>query len=92
MVTAIVLSARVHSGESNASWIVDGLLKWLSEDTPASRWLLSAFVVRVSSLATLDALYPHPCRRPWCAHLRPMWIFPDLNYDRCGCNLRPLWM
>jgi hypothetical protein len=48
-VAVIVLSARVHPGESNASWMLLGMLQALLADTPDSRWLLARYVFKVSA-------------------------------------------
>ena len=29
---AIVVSARVHPGESNSSWMMEGFIEWLTSD------------------------------------------------------------
>ena len=32
----VVITARVHPGESNASWIMEGILKYLTSNTPSA--------------------------------------------------------
>ena len=43
----IVLSARVHPGESNASWIMKGLTDYLLSDEPTARILRDRYVFKV---------------------------------------------
>lgn len=47
MCAGVVISGRVHPGESNASWIVHGILQFLMTDHPETRWLLSRYVFKV---------------------------------------------
>lgn len=30
----VLVTARVHPGESNSSWMMQGLINWLTSDTP----------------------------------------------------------
>ncbi|XP_069979265.1 cytosolic carboxypeptidase 1 isoform X2 [Penaeus vannamei] len=43
----IFLTARVHPGESNASWVMEGILDFLLTDTAASRLLLQNFIFKI---------------------------------------------
>ncbi|XP_037776542.1 cytosolic carboxypeptidase 1-like [Penaeus monodon] len=43
----VFLTARVHPGESNASWVMEGILDYLLTDTAASRLLLQNFIFKI---------------------------------------------
>ncbi|CAM9963478.1 unnamed protein product, partial [Phaeothamnion confervicola] len=43
----IVISARVHPGETPASWMMEGMLKFLTGDSPEAALLRSMFVFKV---------------------------------------------
>eukprot|EP00605_Chrysophyceae_sp_TOSAG23-4_P002552 GSChrysophyteH1.ASY1.ANO1.2817.1 assembled CDS len=53
---AIVFTARVHPGETNASWIVHGLLDFLTGDTKAANILRSIFVFKVIPMLNPDGV------------------------------------
>ena len=44
---AIVLSARVHPGETGASWMMQGVLDFLTSQAPEARLLRSRFVFKI---------------------------------------------
>lgn len=33
----VLLSARVHPGETNSSWMMEGLIDWLTSDAPHAK-------------------------------------------------------
>lgn len=33
----VLMSARVHPGESNSSWMMQGLIDWLTSDAPHAK-------------------------------------------------------
>ncbi|KAG5177403.1 hypothetical protein JKP88DRAFT_158854, partial [Tribonema minus] len=53
---AVVLTARVHPGESNASWIMDGLLRFLTGAHPAAAALRERFVFKVIPMLNPDGV------------------------------------
>ena len=56
---AVVLSARVHPGESNSSYMLQGALEFLVSDCAEARALRDAFVFKVG-----PRLKPHPQPSP----------------------------
>ena len=44
---AIVITSRVHPGESNASFIVDGILTYLVSDDDVAKYLRNNFVFKI---------------------------------------------
>ncbi|CAF2396050.1 unnamed protein product [Rotaria sp. Silwood2] len=43
----VILTARVHPGESNASWIMKGIIDYLLSDEPTARILRDRFIFKV---------------------------------------------
>eukprot|EP00802_Teleaulax_amphioxeia_P006230 Tamp_06234.p1 GENE.Tamp_06234~~Tamp_06234.p1 ORF type:complete len:549 (+),score=86.53 Tamp_06234:857-2503(+) len=52
----IVLSARVHPGETNASWMMKGCLEYLVGDSPGARRLRSQYVFKVVPMLNPDGV------------------------------------
>ena len=52
----IVLSARVHPGESNASWMMKGAIDYLVSNTPEARVLRNKFVFKVIPMINPDGV------------------------------------
>ena len=52
----IVLSARVHPGETNASWMMQGCLEYLVGDSPGARRLRSQYVFKVVPMLNPDGV------------------------------------
>lgn len=52
----VVLSGRVHPGESNASWMVKGLIDFLLSDRLEARLLRDAFVFKVVPMLNPDGV------------------------------------
>lgn len=44
---AVILTARVHPGETQASWMMQGVLDFLVSDEPTARVLRDAFVFKI---------------------------------------------
>ncbi|CAN0469639.1 unnamed protein product, partial [Discosporangium mesarthrocarpum] len=44
---ALVVTARVHPGESNGSYVAQGFLRFITSDHPAARELRERFVMKV---------------------------------------------
>lgn len=71
----IVISSRVHPGESNASWLAHGILETLMSDNEQSRWLLSKYVFKARVPATgLSSA-------PYVSQILRAQIVPMLNPD-----------
>jgi hypothetical protein len=52
----LVFSARVHPGETQASWMMQGMLDFLVSSAPAARFLREAFVVFVVPMLNIDGV------------------------------------
>ena len=46
----VVLTARVHPGESNASWVMKGIIDYLLSEEPTARILRDRYIFKVSSI------------------------------------------
>lgn len=53
---AVILSARVHPGESNASFIMEGILDFLVSDRPAACRLRECFVFKIIPMLNPDGV------------------------------------
>ena len=53
---AVILSARVHPGESNSSFIMEGILDFLVSDKPAACKLRNLFVFKVLPMLNPDGV------------------------------------
>ena len=56
--TFVILTARVHPGESNASWVMKGIIDYLLSDEPTARILRDRFIFKVNFLAPVLRLIP----------------------------------
>jgi len=43
----VILTARVHPGESNASWVMKGIIDYILSDEPSARILRDRFIFKV---------------------------------------------
>ncbi|XP_049875301.1 cytosolic carboxypeptidase 1-like isoform X2 [Pectinophora gossypiella] len=71
----IFLTARVHPGESNASWVMDGTLGCLLGDSPAAAALRAKYVFKIIPMLNVEGVINgcHRCgltnedlNRRWC--------------------------
>ncbi|XP_076970760.1 cytosolic carboxypeptidase 2 isoform X3 [Tamandua tetradactyla] len=53
---AVVLSARVHPGESNSSWIMKGFLEFILSNSPDAQLLRDMFVFKVVPMLNPDGV------------------------------------
>lgn len=44
---SVILTSRVHPGESNASWIMNGVIDFLISDDSNSKFLRDTFVFKI---------------------------------------------
>lgn len=52
----VFLTARVHPGESNASWIMYGTLKYLLSDAPAAGKLRSKYIFKIVPMLNMEGV------------------------------------
>ncbi|KAG9333465.1 hypothetical protein JZ751_011534 [Albula glossodonta] len=53
---AVVVTARVHPGETNSSWVMQGFLEFLLGDSPDARLLRDTFVFKVVPMLNPDGV------------------------------------
>ena len=53
---AIVFTARVHPGETNASWIMQGILDFLTSDSPEANQLRALYVFKIVPMLNPDGV------------------------------------
>ena len=53
---AIVLTARVHPGETNSSWMMKGFLDFLLDNTPDSKLLRDTFIFKLVPMLNPDGV------------------------------------
>ncbi len=62
---AVVVTARVHPGETNGSWMMQGFLEFLLSDLPDARLLREIFIFKVRQgvdgewVLTIISIYTH---------------------------------
>jgi len=52
----VVISARIHPGESNASWVLKGLLEFLLSSHDAAAWLRRNIVFKIVPMLNIDGV------------------------------------
>ena len=53
---SIIITSRIHPGESNASYIVDGILTYLVSDEETAKYLRNNFVFKVIPMLNPDGV------------------------------------
>jgi len=77
---AIVITSRVHPGESNASWIVDGILEFLVSEDEVAKYLRNNFVFKIIPMLNPDGVIVgnYRCSLSGC-DLNRQWIAPSMK-------------
>ncbi|XP_069909561.1 cytosolic carboxypeptidase 4 [Oryctolagus cuniculus] len=72
-----VITARVHPGESNASWVMKGALEFLVSGAPAARLLREAFIFKIIPMLNPDGVVSgnHRCSLSG-EDLNRQWLSP----------------
>lgn len=74
----VLLTARVHPGETNSSWIMKGIIDFLLSDKPVAQRLRETFVFKLVPMLNPDGVI-NGCHR--CSlvgqDLNRQWSFPD---------------
>lgn len=93
----VVISARVHPGESNSSWIMRGLLHHLTSNHPNAQVLREKFVFKIIPMLNPDGVIHGRCVRitPSSFPHPPPTLDPLLCSHRCslsGEDLNRKWI
>ena len=76
----MVITARVHPGESNASWIMEGILKYLTSNTPSAKMLRKKFVFKIIPMLNPDGVINGNYRTSLAGvDLNRRWDNPDFE-------------
>ncbi|EDV26507.1 uncharacterized protein TRIADDRAFT_22351, partial [Trichoplax adhaerens] len=74
----IFLSARVHPGESNSSWIMKGLLDFITSDDDCAIQLRESYIFKIIPMLNPDGVVNGCHRCSLSGHdLNRCWISPD---------------
>lgn len=74
----IFLTARIHPGESNGSYVLHGLIDFLLSNNGCSRFLLDHFVFHIIPMLNIDGVIEGFYRASLtCNDLNRYWINPD---------------
>ncbi|XP_057186317.1 cytosolic carboxypeptidase 4 isoform X2 [Triplophysa rosa] len=74
----VVLTARVHPGESNASWVMKGTLEFLCSDDPVAESLREAYIFKIIPMLNPDGVINGNNRCSLSAEdLNRQWLKPD---------------
>ena len=52
----MILTSRVHPGETNSSWIMHGLLNFLTANTPEARLLRLTYVFKIIPMLNVEGV------------------------------------
>uniref|UniRef100_A0A8C4XH01 tubulin-glutamate carboxypeptidase n=1 Tax=Erpetoichthys calabaricus TaxID=27687 RepID=A0A8C4XH01_ERPCA len=76
----VVLTARVHPGESNASWVMKGTLEFLCSNDPAAMMLRETYIFKIIPMLNPDGVIngTHRCSLTG-EDLNRQWMKPDIN-------------
>nr|XP_046209640.1 cytosolic carboxypeptidase 4 isoform X2 [Oncorhynchus gorbuscha] len=74
----VVLTARVHPGESNASWVMKGTLEFLCSSDPVAEALREAYIFKIIPMLNPDGVIngTHRCSLNG-EDLNRQWMKPD---------------
>uniref|UniRef100_A0A3P8ZV88 Peptidase M14 domain-containing protein n=1 Tax=Esox lucius TaxID=8010 RepID=A0A3P8ZV88_ESOLU len=74
----VVLTARVHPGESNASWVMKGTLEFLCSSDPRAESLREAYIFKIIPMLNPDGVIngTHRCSLNG-EDLNRQWLKPD---------------
>uniref|UniRef100_A0A672L362 tubulin-glutamate carboxypeptidase n=1 Tax=Sinocyclocheilus grahami TaxID=75366 RepID=A0A672L362_SINGR len=76
----VVLTARVHPGESNASWVLKGTLEFLCSSDPVAESLRGAYIFKIIPMLNPDGVINGNNRCSLTAEdLNRQWLKPDPN-------------
>lgn len=53
---SIILTSRVHPGESNASWMINGVIEFLVGDSDSAKYLRDTFVFKIIPMQNPDGV------------------------------------
>ncbi|OCT89754.1 cytosolic carboxypeptidase 4 [Xenopus laevis] len=87
----MVLTARVHPGESNASWVMKGTLEFLTSNDPIAEILREMFIFKIVPMLNPDGVINgnHRCSLNG-EDLNRQWVSPKSNLQPTIYHLKGL--
>ena len=77
---SIILSSRVHPGESNASFIIEGTIKFLVSNEPEAKMLRDRYVFKIIPMLNPDGVIAGNYRSSLGGHdLNRQWLSPSMK-------------
>lgn len=79
---AVILTARVHPGESNSSYIIEGVIDYLISSDESAKQLRNRYVFKVVPMLNPDGVVVGNYRCSLAGNdLNRQWIFPSTKYN-----------
>ena len=86
---AIVITSRVHPGESNASYIVEGILQFLVSDDEVAKYLRNNFVFKIIPMLNPDGVIIGNYRTSLSGmDLNRQWVAPSMKQYPENCSTK----
>lgn len=86
---AIVITSRVHPGESNASFIVEGILEFLVSEDEVAKYLRNNFVFKIIPMLNPDGVIVGNYRTSLSGlDLNRQWIAPSMKQCPENCSTK----
>jgi hypothetical protein len=88
---SILLSARVHPGETQGSWAIQSCIEFLTSSLPEAKFLRSRFTIYVIPMLNPDGVINGHYRCSMSGQdLNRVWANPDKNKNPCIWHTRDL--
>jgi murein tripeptide amidase MpaA len=79
---AVILSSRVHPGESNASFIIEGAIKFLVSNEAEAKMLRERYVFKIIPMLNPDGVIAGNYRSSLGGHdLNRQWQSPSMKFS-----------
>lgn len=75
---SVILTSRVHPGESNSSWMMQGVIDYLISDEETARYLRDTFVFKIIPMQNPDGVI--------VGNYRCSLMGTDLNRQWTNCS------
>lgn len=77
----MILTCRIHPGETNSSWIMEGLLDYLLSDEQGARILREKFVFKIVPMLNPDGVIVGNYRCSLAGYdLNRQWVAPSARF------------
>jgi murein tripeptide amidase MpaA len=87
----VIAAARVHAGETNCSWMMQGFINFLVSDTIKARELRSNLIFKIIPMLNIDGVVAGNYRSSFSgSDLNRQYISPDKRLHPTIYNLKKL--